>query len=310
MVRITVMIAAYEAHGTIGRCLEHVRAQTFRGFEVVLVDSSPGSGTADIAARFPDVRLDRSGTRLYPHEARNRAAAQARGELLVSIDADVYPRPDWLAELVREYDASRQVIVGAIAPHGRDLRHLGMHFCKFAKFLPAGAPRAIDTAPTANLLVARADFDAVGGLRGDRFIADVTFGRDLEALGRELRFAPRAIVEHHHQQSVAKFLRERYVRGGIYGRLRSTWLTRRSIALHLAVSVLPVRLARIAALTFRYCAAARMTGALLLTWPLALAGHAASIAGESVAYAETLLRALARRPRARNSGAAVARTTR
>ena len=308
--RVSVIVAAYDAHETIGRCLESVHAQTFRDFEVIVVDSSPGTATADVAATFADIRFDRSETRLYPHEARNRAAAQARGELRASIDADVYPHEEWLAELVREYDASRQVIVGAIDCHGRRLRDLGMHFCKFAKFLPAGARRAIDTAPTANLLVARADFDRVGGLRGDRFLADVTFGRDLEAMGRELCFAPRAAVAHHHRQTVASFLRERYVRGGIYGRLRATWLTRRSTALHLAVTILPVRLARIAALTFRYCAGARMTGAFLLTWPLALAGHAASLAGESVAYAEALLRALARRPRARNSGAALARTRR
>lgn len=308
--RVSAVIAAYEAHATVGRCLEALRQQTFRDFEVVLVDSSPGDETALIAERFPEVRFDHSETRLYPHEARNRAASQTHGELLVSIDADVYPHATWLAELVREYDASNQVIVGAIACHGRQLRDLGMHFCKFAKFLPAGAPRPIDTAPTANLLVARADFDRVGGMRGDRYIADVTLGRELESLGRQLRFAPGAVVAHHHTQPIAAFLRDRYVRGGIFGRLRASWLTRRSVALHLAVTVLPIRLARIALLTFRYAADAGMTGAFLLTWPLALAGHAASLAGESVAYAEALLRVRARRPSARNSGAALARTNR
>ncbi|HEX6099602.1 MAG TPA: glycosyltransferase family 2 protein [Thermoanaerobaculia bacterium] len=308
--RVSVIVAAYEAHATIGGCLDALRGQTYRDFEVVLVDSSPNDDTAHIAERFPEVRFEHSETRLYPHEARNRAASHTHGELLVSIDADVYPHPHWLAELVREYDASGQVIVGAIACHGRRLRDLGMHFCKFAKFLPAGTPRVIDTAPTANLLVARAHFDQVGGMRGDRYLADVTLGRDLEALGRQLRFAPGAIVEHHHTESSAAFLRERYVRGGIYGRMRASWLTRRSIALHLTASVAPVRLARIAALTFRYCAGAGMLGAFLLTWPLALAGHAASLAGESVAYAGALLRLRARRPTTRNSGAALARTNR
>jgi glycosyltransferase involved in cell wall biosynthesis len=307
--RVSVIIAAYEAHATIGRCLEALCQQTFRDFEVVLVDSSPGNDTTRIAEYFPEVRFDRSDTRLYPHEARNRAAAHTRGELLVSIDADVYPHPTWLASLVHEYDATQQVIVGAIACHGRRLRDLGMHFCKFAKFLPSGVPRTIDTAPTANLLVARADFDRVGGMRGDRYIADVTLGRELELSGRQLRFAPGAVVDHHHTQPIAAFLRERYVRGGIFGRMRASWLTRRSIALHLAVTILPIRLARIALLTFRYAANAGMTGAFLLTWPLALAGHAASLAGESVAYAEAL-RVRARRPSARNSGAALARTNR
>ncbi len=91
--RVSVMIAAYEAHQTVGRCLESLRGQTFRDFEVILVDSLAGGETAGIARAFPEVRLDRSGSRLYPHEARNGAAAPAASELLVSIDADVYSHP-------------------------------------------------------------------------------------------------------------------------------------------------------------------------------------------------------------------------
>ncbi|HYK03288.1 MAG TPA: glycosyltransferase [Thermoanaerobaculia bacterium] len=309
--RVSVIVAAFDAHETLERCLASLRAQTFRDFEVILVDSSPGEESARIASAFPEVRFDRSASRLYPHEARNRAVAQARGVLLVSIDADCYAHRECLAELVREYDASAQVIVGAIACHGRRLRDLGMHFCKFAKFLPGGAVRAIDTAPTANLLVARADFEQAGGMHGGQYLADVSLGQALEAMGRELRFAPRAVVEHHHTDSIARFLRERYLRGGMFGRLRTSWLTtRRSVALYFIVSILPVRLARIAALTYRYCAAANMRGAFLLTWPLAFAGHAAWLAGESLAYARELVRFRARRPSARNNGAALARTTR
>lgn len=308
--RVSVMIAAYEAHRTVGRCLESLRMQRFRDFEVILVDSSPGDETGRIAGAFPEVRLERSGSRLYPHEARNRAAALAAGELLVSIDADVYPHPDWLERLVGEHDAGADVVVGAIAPHGGRLLDLGIHFCKFAKFLPAGESRAIDTAPTANLLVRRDDFARVGGMRGDRYVADVGLGRALEALGRQLRFAPGAVVDHHHTSSFVAFLRERRVRGRIYGELRASWLPLHKIAFYLLISILPIRLARVAALTLRHCAAAGRTGEFLLTWPITLAGHAASLGGESSAYGEALLRALARRPRMQNSGAPVARTTR
>ncbi|HEY2091072.1 MAG TPA: glycosyltransferase family 2 protein [Thermoanaerobaculia bacterium] len=308
--RVSVIIAAFGAHRTIERCLESLRVQTFRDVEVILVDSSPGEETVRIAEAFPEVRLERSASRLYPHEARNRAASQARGELLVSIDADVYPHPNWLATLVAEHEAGAEVVVGAIAPHGRRLLDLGIHFCKFAKFLPAGESRAIDTAPTANLLLRRDDFARVGGMRGDRYVADVALGRALETLGRRLRFAPRAVVDHHHTSSLAVFLRERWARGRIYGELRASWLQPRSVAFYLLVSILPIRLTRIAALTFRHCAAAGMAGAFLVTWPIVLAGHAAWLAGESLAYVEVLLRALARRPRMRNSGADVERTMR
>lgn len=288
--RVSVVIGAYLAATTIGRCLEALRAQTYRDFEVVVVDSSPDEETARIAARFPEVRFERSATRLYCHEARNRGATLSRGELLACLDADVYARPDWLQILVAAYDQTSQVIVGALACHGRDLRHRAIHLCKFSKFLPAGPERVLDIGPTANLLVARSDFERVGGLHGGRYLADVELSRSLESLGRRLTFVGTAVVEHHHTQSTREFLSERYVRGKLFGQMRSRRMPRhREIALYLAVSVFPIRLLKIACHVFAHCLRAGELRTLLITWPLVLAGHAASLAGESVVYASTLL---------------------
>ncbi len=288
--RVSVIIGAYRASATIARCLEALRVQTYRDFDVTVVDSSPDDETARIVARFPEVRFERSATRLYSHEARNRGVASSSGELLAFHDADVFARPDWLATLVAAYDRTAQVIVGAIGCHGRGLRHWAFHLCKFSKFLPTGAERVIDTGPTANLLLARADFEQAGGMRGEHYVADVALGRSLQALGRQLTFAGTAVVHHQHTQSVSEFLTERYVRGKIYGRMRSGWLRkRRAIALYLAVSVLPVRMVKIAGHVFAHCLRAGELRTLLLTWPLVMAGHAASVAGESVAYSGALL---------------------
>lgn len=289
--RVSVVIAAYQAHRTIERCLGALRAQNFRDCEVILVDSSPGDETARVAERFPEVRLERSETRLYPHEARNRGTPLARGELYVCLDADVYPRDNWLEELVAEYDAGGDVVVGAIDCHGHRLRDHGMHLAKFAKFLPSANVRRVDTGPTANLLVAKRDLLEIGGMRGQTYLADVLLGRALESIGRTLRFAPRAVVEHHHVQSFRAFLRERYERGRIFGTLRAGWLrSPLRITVYLLATITPVRLVRIAVLTARHCAAGGRLGVLALVWPVTLAGHAAWLAGESAAYARALLR--------------------
>lgn len=288
--RVSVITAAYEAAATIGRCLESLRAQTYRDFEMVVVDSSPDEETARVVSRFPEVRFERSATRLYPHEARNRAVSLSKGELLVSLDADVYARPDWLETLVEAYDRTAQVMVGAIGCHGRALRHRAIHLCKFSKFLPTGEMRSIDVAPTANLLVARTDFERVGGMRGGRYVADVELSRSLAALGRTLTFVGTAVVEHHHTQTIRGFLTERYVRGKHYGELRSGWLQKRSaIAMYLAVSVFPIRLAKVAGHVFAHCLRAGELATFLLAWPLVMAGHAASLAGESSAYSRAIL---------------------
>lgn len=288
--RVSVVIGAYDAAKTIGACLDALRRQTYRDFEVILVDSSPDDDTVRIVASHPEVVFEHSRARLYCHEARNRAIARARGELFACLDADVYPRPEWLAELVAAYDRTGEVIVGALACHGERLVERGIHLGKFAKFLPGGGPpRAIDTAPTANLLVARQDFERAGGLRGERYLADVNLGRALVDNGKQLLFIGTAVAEHHHTQSLAGFLRERFVRGAVYGTMRSGWLAGRSeIAAFLAASILPVRLMKIAAHVVADCIRGRQLGTLSMTFPIVLAGHAAWLAGEAVSYARAL----------------------
>lgn len=293
--RVSVVIAAYRTATTVRGCLKALRQQTYRDFEVLLIDSSPDQETVLIASEFPEIRFEHSPSRLYCHEARNRAIALSRGELLACLDADVYARPEWLAELVAAYDETSQVIVGAIACHGSRLRDRGMHYCKFAKFLPGGLLRVIDSGPTANLLLSRADFESAGGLHGDRYVADVELNRSLIALGRQLTFVPSAVGAHHHTQSLRAFFVERFVRGLIFGKLRAGWLGGKgSVALYLAVSVLPVRLLKITGHVIGHCLRAGELGSFMRAFPLVLAGHGASLAGESVSFARALLTRRAR----------------
>src|SRR5688572_16391140 len=80
---VSVILPAYESHETIGGCLEHIGAQSFRDFETVVVDSSPSLATSEVVRRFPWVNFVRSETRLGPHAARALGVTKSRGTLLV-----------------------------------------------------------------------------------------------------------------------------------------------------------------------------------------------------------------------------------
>jgi GT2 family glycosyltransferase len=286
---VSVILPAYHSAGTIAGCLEALARQTFRDFETIVVDSSPDGATADlVAARFPWVRFERSQRRLLPHAARNRGVAMAHGEILVFSDPDVYPRPDWLERLVRTHREAGEVVVGAIACHGRRWRDQGIHLCKFSKWLPGGPPRTVDMGPTANLLLTRADFLAAGGFAREEMLGDVSLSWRLRENGRALLFAPDAVVEHHHLQTVRSFLRERYTRGEMYGALRAGRTGRGAAVIYLLASVLPVRLPRILALVAGQAVRAGQAGRYVSTFPLIVLGHTASLAGEAVAWGRAL----------------------
>lgn len=86
--RVTVVVPAFNAEGTIRRALDSLRAQTCRDFETLVVDDGSSDETAAIvAAEYPEVRLILQDNAGVAH-TRNRGAAEGRGELVSFLDAD------------------------------------------------------------------------------------------------------------------------------------------------------------------------------------------------------------------------------
>jgi GT2 family glycosyltransferase len=287
--KVSVILPAYASENTLGGCLTALAHQSWKDHEVIVVDSSTDGASIAVAQGHPGVRTLHAEQRLLPHAARNRGAEMAGGDLLVFSDPDVYADPEWLARLVAAHLATGEVVVGALDCWGHRWFDLGVHLCKFARWLPGQKSRMVDISPTANMLVSRDAFSQAGRFPDDEFLGDVTFSRRLLAHGQRLRFQPDAIVAHHHLHTLASFLDERFSRGRLYGALRAPWLGGRgTILLYLLVSVLPIRLARISFLVGIQAARSGWLLRYLMTAPVVLAGHAASLLGEALAYVQLL----------------------
>lgn len=288
---VSIVIPAYDSHATLAGCLEAIRRQTFRSFEVIVVDSGPSDKGERLVRRdYPWVRFERASGRMLPHAARNRGVELAAADVIVFTDPDVYPHQDWLENLLESHRKTGGIVVGSVACHGRRWLDLGIHLAKFDLWLPGGEPRKADIAPTLNLLCPLRIFDDLGGFPGDVMIGDTLFSWEALSRGYTIGFEPRAVVVHHHVSTWKDLLTERYGRGAEFGRARldrGNW-GRGRIARHLLISVLPIRLAGLAARTVRHAGRAGMWGAVLATSPIVLTGHAAWLAGESRAYASAL----------------------
>ena len=98
----SVIVCAHNEARYVAACLHSVLAQTRRPDEVILVDNASGDGTGAIGARIPDVRVvgePRKGLVV----ARETGRRQARGDVLVYLDADCRAPVDWLARIDRRF---------------------------------------------------------------------------------------------------------------------------------------------------------------------------------------------------------------
>ena len=96
---VSVIIPAYNEEASLAQALESLSHQTYPNLEALVVDDGSTDETPEIAARYP-VRLIRSDHR-GPGAARNRGAREARGEILVFVDADMLLDADFVEQLTR-----------------------------------------------------------------------------------------------------------------------------------------------------------------------------------------------------------------
>lgn len=86
---ITVLLPVYNAEKYISRCIKSVLAQTFRDFELVIVDSSSHDRTVQIVSSFEDKRLKLFEIeRCSLSESLNYGLQKSGFELIARMDAD------------------------------------------------------------------------------------------------------------------------------------------------------------------------------------------------------------------------------
>ena len=208
---VSVIIPARDAAPTLQRTLTALRAQEFEDeFEVVVVDDGSRDQTAAIAeGHAPFVRLIRNERSEGPGAARNRGVRAARAPVLAFTDADCFPTPHWLARGV-EAIARAEIVQGAVQPDPDATR------TPFDRSLIVEGDGGFYQ--TANLLVRRETFNAVGGFRdwalerpgrrrwsSDRrrrratrtpIGEDTLFAWTARRAGARSAFAPTALVHH------------------------------------------------------------------------------------------------------------------
>jgi len=134
---VTVVTPVWNAAATLAEAVASVRAQTFGGWEQILVDDGSTDGSralaAALAAADPRVRLLAWDRNRGAAEARNAAIRAARGRFIAFLDADDRWHPEKLARQLAQLRAT-----GA-----------GLVFSAYRRVDPAGRPLGVVAVPAA-----------------------------------------------------------------------------------------------------------------------------------------------------------------
>lgn len=124
--KISIIIPVYNCENYIERCVKSVLAQTFKDFELLLIDD----GSTDNTAAICDM-LAKEDSRVIVHhkenggvsEARNLGLRQAKGDNITFMDSDDYVPDNYLEELNKAiYSADISVCDISCLKNGEEIK--------------------------------------------------------------------------------------------------------------------------------------------------------------------------------------------
>lgn len=97
-----MIVVAYNEEARVGKCLGSLREQTWRDFEVIVVDNASTDNTGQIVrTQFPEFRHALQEKNLGFSEGTNAGYRLARAPVIAFLNADAWVPPNWLEDLVR-----------------------------------------------------------------------------------------------------------------------------------------------------------------------------------------------------------------
>jgi GT2 family glycosyltransferase len=223
--RISVIVCTYNGSATLHDCLDGLGKLQYPHYEVILVDDGSHDQSAAIAREF--------GARVISTENRGLSAARntgleaATGEIVVYIDDDAYPDPDWLTYLAATFRRASHAAVGG--PNLAPATDGSIAECVVNA--PGGPVHVLlsDTVaehiPGCNMAFRKECLQAIGGFDTQFRAAgdDVDVCWRIQQRGWTIGFSPAAMVWHHRRNSLRAYWKQQQGYGKAEALLERKW---------------------------------------------------------------------------------------
>jgi GT2 family glycosyltransferase len=221
---VTVAVCTRNRTADLSLCLESLSCLDYPSLEILVVDNAPSTDATEklVRTRYPNVRYvcePRPGL----DWARNRAIAEARGEIIAYTDDDVVVDPGWISAIVLVFSENLDVmaVTGLIVPYeleteaqilfekyggfGRGFERKWYRLDRESKKTEKYHIGSGIFGTGANMAYRRSLFEQLGGFDPALDVGTVTNGGgDLEMFfrvlqeGHTLVYEPNAVVRHRH----------------------------------------------------------------------------------------------------------------
>lgn len=213
--KISVIIPNYNGKDLLARNLPQVLA-TCQNCEVIVVDDGSADGSPKfIRQNFPKVRLIVNNKNQGFIKSVNRGVQSAKGELVLLLNSDIYPRANFLVPLLKHFIKSNNLFAVACADYSHEDKKIvtrGRGGATFKRGFVNHFATSIISGETlwvsgGSGLFDRQKFASLGGF--DEIFApfyweDIDLSYRARKTGWVCLFEPKSRVDHYHQEGAIK----------------------------------------------------------------------------------------------------------
>jgi N-acetylglucosaminyl-diphospho-decaprenol L-rhamnosyltransferase len=210
---LSVLIVAYESRDDLSKTLPALLRELGDGDELIVVDNKPGDGSVELVRELaPQARVVSPGRNTGFAGGVNAGAEAAQGDLLVLLNPDAVPQPDWGEAIRKPWQGERgwaawQALVAdgemrTINSAGNPIHFTGIvwaggHGQPLSESPPPGE---VPAASGACLAVRMDEWRRAGGFPADFFMyhEDVDLSVRLRMAAGTVGIEPTAVVAHDY----------------------------------------------------------------------------------------------------------------
>lgn len=217
---ISVITPMYNAESTIIQTLKGLESQIKRDFETIVVDDGSTDASPELVAEFSNqsqlliklIHQENSG----PAKARNLGVEHSNGKIIIFLDSDCIPPPNWIEAMTRPLG---DTIVGCNC--GYKVRNKDNLIARYIDYEVARrhgkmVGKNIDTIGSYSASFFKSVFMEVGGYNSEYTSAnaeDFELAFNIRRMGYNFLFTGETFVYHYHADCLRKYLKQQYSRG-------------------------------------------------------------------------------------------------
>ncbi len=207
---VSIIVVNWNGKKFIRSCLESLLSQSYRDFEVTVVDNDSSDGSAEIVkSEFPQVRLIRNDENVGYAEGNNIGIRESAGDIICFFNPDAVAEKNWLSVMVSSLQSSETIgaCTGKMYYLGNEFGKNAV-FCTWSKVDPRSARpynfhgdepvSKVDYLTGAAMAVKRSVMDRIGSMDPGYFLYfdETDLCARIIRAGYDLLYVPTAVVWH------------------------------------------------------------------------------------------------------------------